>query len=171
MGTVLLQPPNPKILCSAPRCPHPKLYEQMGTVFQPMVTYEPPPTYHSTSKFTTAFQDIVDAYGGRSTLQYHGSIMAVPCMYRFTAPVLIYVCGLLGGRESGRRLLRVQLSQHPGKLRPAPAHKVNPTPPCPARPHPAPPRPALPGIARYREANPAVFTIVTFPFLFAVMFG
>eukprot|EP00271_Cylindrocystis_brebissonii_P001270 TRINITY_DN1157_c2_g1_i1.p1 TRINITY_DN1157_c2_g1~~TRINITY_DN1157_c2_g1_i1.p1 ORF type:complete len:820 (-),score=206.26 TRINITY_DN1157_c2_g1_i1:844-3303(-) len=27
------------------------------------------------------------------------------------------------------------------------------------------------GIGRYREANPAVFTIVTFPFLFGVMFG
>lgn len=27
------------------------------------------------------------------------------------------------------------------------------------------------GIPRYREANPGLFTIVTFPFLFAVMFG
>ena len=61
----------------------------VGTVFQPILTYEAPPTYHCTSKITGAFQDIVDAYG----------------------------------------------------------------------------------IARYREANPAVFTIITFPFLFAVMFG
>ncbi|KAH9331599.1 hypothetical protein KI387_003707, partial [Taxus chinensis] len=27
------------------------------------------------------------------------------------------------------------------------------------------------GMAKYREANPTVFTIITFPFLFAVMFG
>jgi hypothetical protein len=27
------------------------------------------------------------------------------------------------------------------------------------------------GVARYREVNPAVYSIVTFPFLFAVMFG
>jgi V-type H+-transporting ATPase subunit a len=61
----------------------------VGTVFQPIMTYEQPPTFYRTSKVTAAFQDIVDAYG----------------------------------------------------------------------------------IARYREANPAVFSIITFPFLFAVMFG
>lgn len=36
---------------------------QMGTVFQPLLTYEPPPTYFNTSKYTESFQGIVDAYG------------------------------------------------------------------------------------------------------------
>ena len=27
------------------------------------------------------------------------------------------------------------------------------------------------GVPRYREANPALFTIVTFPFLFGIMYG
>ena len=62
---------------------------QVGTIFQPLITYEAPPTYHQTNKVTHSFQEIVDAYG----------------------------------------------------------------------------------VAKYREANPAPFTIVTFPFLFAVMFG
>ncbi|KAG2488106.1 hypothetical protein HYH03_013255 [Edaphochlamys debaryana] len=62
---------------------------QVGTILQPMLTHENPPTYFRTNKFTACFQNIVDAYG----------------------------------------------------------------------------------IARYREVNPAVFTIATFPFLFAVMFG
>jgi V-type H+-transporting ATPase subunit a len=61
----------------------------IGTVFQPLITYEAPPTYFETNKVTSSFQEIVHAYG----------------------------------------------------------------------------------IARYREVNPTVFTIVTFPFLFAVMFG
>lgn len=62
---------------------------QVGTIFQVLHTKELPPTYFRTNKFTTAFQEIVDAYG----------------------------------------------------------------------------------VAKYQEANPGVFTIVTFPFLFAVMFG
>ena len=65
------------------------LFLQVGTIFQPLVTYEQPPTYFQTNKITHSFQEIVDAYG----------------------------------------------------------------------------------VAKYREANPAPFTIVTFPFLFAVMFG
>ncbi|XP_062022288.1 V-type proton ATPase subunit a3-like isoform X2 [Rosa rugosa] len=62
---------------------------QVGAIFQVLQTKESPPTYFRTNKFTSAFQEIVDAYG----------------------------------------------------------------------------------VAKYREANPGVYTIVTFPFLFAVMFG
>ncbi|KAL1554314.1 V-type proton ATPase subunit a3 [Salvia divinorum] len=62
---------------------------QVEAIFQMLHTREMPPTYFRTNKFTTAFQEIVDAYG----------------------------------------------------------------------------------VAKYQEANPGVFTIVTFPFLFAVMFG
>lgn len=62
---------------------------QIGSIFQVLQTKELPPTYFLTNKFTSSFQEIVDAYG----------------------------------------------------------------------------------VAKYQEANPGVYTIVTFPFLFAVMFG
>lgn len=62
---------------------------EVEAIFQVLHTRESPPTYFRTNKFTSSFQEIVDAYG----------------------------------------------------------------------------------IARYQEANPSVYTIVTFPFLFAVMFG
>ncbi|KAK4390743.1 V-type proton ATPase subunit a3 [Sesamum angolense] len=61
---------------------------QVGAIFQVLHTKDSPPTYFRTNKFTSAFQEIVDAYG----------------------------------------------------------------------------------VAKYQEANPGVYTIVTFPFLFAVMF-
>ncbi|KAL5975042.1 V-type proton ATPase subunit a3 [Asimina triloba] len=36
---------------------------QVGTIFQVLHTRESPPTYFRTNKFTSAFQEIVDAYG------------------------------------------------------------------------------------------------------------
>lgn len=36
---------------------------QVGTIFQPLATYEMPPTYFPVSKVTSCFQTIVDAYG------------------------------------------------------------------------------------------------------------
>ncbi|EPS62244.1 hypothetical protein M569_12548, partial [Genlisea aurea] len=62
---------------------------QVGIIFHVIDSIESPPTYFRTNRFTSAYQEIVDAYG----------------------------------------------------------------------------------VAKYQEANPAVYTIVTFPFLFAVMFG
>jgi hypothetical protein len=151
----------------------------MGTVFQPMITYEPPPTYHQTSKFTSAFQGIVDAYGGWRNEEG-----------RDCGRVFVWVCelstaeeceGALHGhaapswalkRNVGRTggvpvcpLVLVLLATLPCEPFSAPHTKVISVLSLPYRACTAA------GIARYREANPGVFTIITFPFLFAVMFG
>jgi vacuolar-type H+-ATPase subunit I/STV1 len=35
----------------------------VGTIFQPINTHEMPPTFFQTDKFTSCFQEIVEAYG------------------------------------------------------------------------------------------------------------
>ncbi|XP_024371833.1 V-type proton ATPase subunit a3 isoform X2 [Physcomitrium patens] len=79
---------KPKIHDALQRAAHVS-NSQVNTIFQVLHTKETPPSYFETNKFTSAFQEIVEAYG----------------------------------------------------------------------------------VGRYQEANPGCFTIITFPFLFAVMFG
>ena len=48
----------------------------MGTIFQPLATYEMPPTYFPVTKVTSCFQAIVDAYG---IARYREANPAVGC--------------------------------------------------------------------------------------------
>lgn len=124
-----------------------------------MITYEPPPTYHTTGKFTTAFQDIVDAYGEHCWRAFRlGVPMGQGCPVHRCARGACLTARMARCRTPVRRNPTQKLlpSTHP---KPAP------------NPKPAPVNPFPTGIARYREANPALFSIITFPFLFAVMFG
>lgn len=124
----------------------------VGTVFQPLVTYEQPPTFFQTSNKTSAFQDIVDAYGGCCWL---GGVL-LGC----TAVDPACPGTWQQARQRARKRARMRVT--PAFCMGRGAARSRDTRPWVCAPA---------GIARYREANPAVFSIVTFPFLFAVMFG
>ncbi|KAM7475053.1 hypothetical protein LguiB_022296 [Lonicera macranthoides] len=87
---------------------------QVGAIFQVLHVKESPPTYFRTNKFTSATQEIVDAYG--------------------FAP----------GTQNDMKTFDIEMTS---------IEKIHNL------------------VAKYQEANPGVFTVVTFPFLFAVMFG
>jgi V-type ATPase 116kDa subunit family len=60
---------------------------QVGVIMTPMVTYEHPPTFYDTTKVTSAFQEIVDAYGIARCAGGRGPCTCVPqSVYGRAAP-------------------------------------------------------------------------------------
>ncbi|KAK6144477.1 hypothetical protein DH2020_021297 [Rehmannia glutinosa] len=114
---------------------------QVGIIFHVMDSVELPPTYFRTNHFTNAYQEIVDAYGHP------------------VGPLYLNLKGKMTTCYSGRWFGDCyQTIDYPKNLLLhlllKPVSEVIGAP-----------------VAKYQEANPAVYTIVTFPFLFAVMFG
>ena len=82
----------------------------MGTIFQPLVTYEMPPTYFATDKLTSSFQEIVDAYG---IARYREANPAV----RIPTTLVLYPCSAHPGSSlchvcASSRLLEEQIQAY-----------------------------------------------------------
>ncbi|KAG8387735.1 hypothetical protein BUALT_Bualt02G0052300 [Buddleja alternifolia] len=128
---------------------------QVGVIFHVMDSIESPPTYFRTNPFTNAYQEIVDAYGFHKNV----AVGRVCCNKRNAKIFLHFAFGVIVGWLT--RLVKFEVS---GNVVVLMGYLFGF---CLCEMY----LKIYSSVGRYQEANPAVYTIVTFPFLFAVMFG
>ena len=143
---------------------------QVGIIFHSMDALESPPTYFRTNSFTTPYQEIVDAYGWAKYLLWLVTaawiLECIEIKYFLWSWEYVAMCYTHINRSVNVRWMYIE------------SEKVSIGQQCIcilqfflrnwedtwwARLHGS--------VARYQEANPAVYTTIIFPFLFAVMFG
>lgn len=127
---------------------------QVGTIFQPLATYEMPPTYFPVTKVTSCFQTIVDAYGIARYREANPAVRRTSALHHehLNLSSLCSPAGTQYGWRAGIQQLNDSTSAcSTAGLWGKSTHKFS-----------------VPELA---IAGMQIFTIVTFPFLFAVMFG
>ena len=127
---------------------------QVGTIFQPLATYEMPPTYFPVTKVTSCFQTIVDAYGIARYREANPAVHPTSATHltQLNPTNMCNPAGTQYGWRAGIQHLDDSLlaCSTAGSWRKS-KHKL-----C---------------VPKLAVAGMQIFTIVTFPFLFAVMFG
>lgn len=156
---------------------HSSFQEKSGStvpsILNRMQTKQTPPTYNKTNKFTSGFQNIVDAYGIGSYREINPGTHVFLFFFLAVSPIIIF--DLLSSKP-----VELSLKKHVYPTLAAASfiiihyHLVGTRIMChnmfhsyvispfhtPQSPH------VLPA-----SLSPAPYTIITFPFLFAVMFG
>ena len=94
---------------------------QVGTIFQPLATYEMPPTYFPTSKVTSCFQTIVDAYGIARYREANPAVCALPLesVLNLSAASAAPSRSCLRARPCSPRLIPLQLQARTGSRVPS----------------------------------------------------